>query len=189
MVEEVVVVVDLLLEQRHFTFEIFVGQFQIVDLFVGRANRVGEIGLRLIEFPLDVRLVVADQVRQVRNVVVHVRTELNISSSNYRNVACFCTSSFTGEPVNGYITEEQFQKAYNIHLPFIWLLSKIIDFDGTKKQDVFQPEEETEATSSRSFSRQSAPEGERRNRRHRSANNSSENKSNARRVNELIDDD
>lgn len=115
--------------------------------------------------------------------------ELNISSSNYRNVACFCTSSFTGEPVNGYITEEQFQKAYNIHLPFIWLLSKIIDFDGTKKQDVFQPEEETEATSSRSFSRQSAPEGERRNRRHRSANNSSENKSNARRVNELIDDD
>ena len=51
-----------------------------MDLFVGRANRVGEIGLRLIEFPLDVRLVVADQVRQVRNVVVHVRTELNISS-------------------------------------------------------------------------------------------------------------
>ena len=59
--------------------------------------------------------------------------ELNINNGTFRNVNCFCVSSFTGKPNNDMLTDEQFNKPYNIHMPLLWLISQMLSKRNDKE--------------------------------------------------------
>lgn len=113
--------------------------------------------------------------------------ELNLSG-HYHNVNCFCTSSFTGEPGGDRtLTNEQFKKTYHIHLPFLWLLSQIIDPDGTRSDKRERREEES--SEARYIPQETAYYQHKNEMPGRRNDNAEPKKSTARMVNETIADD
>ena len=112
--------------------------------------------------------------------------ELNINNGIFRNVNCFCVSSFTGEPVNDMLTQEQYGKPYNIHMPFLWLLSQMLRKRADKAAE---REAERKQSQTSGFRRTGTSDaGGRRDARRQTAHPEQERYS-ARQVNELIDDD